>query len=80
LKTHGITLNEYNDMLAFQGGVCAICRGTPNRFDVDHDHVSGRVRGLLCNPCNQGLGYFHDNTTAMRTAITYLETIRDCKV
>jgi hypothetical protein len=48
-------------MLAAQAGVCAICRGPQNShyrfFDVDHDKISGVVRGLLCRRCNTGLGY-----------------------
>lgn len=77
LRQHGITLELFNAMLASQRGICSICGKTPKKFDVDHDHVTGVIRGLLCNSCNQGLGYFHDDIEAMRSAITYLEAVRD---
>lgn len=57
MVTYGITLEQYDEMLAVQGGVCKGC-GTPTpvgrrkHFDVDHDHETGEVRGLLCSPCN----------------------------
>jgi hypothetical protein len=43
---------------------------------VDHDHETGEVRGLLCNRCNTGLGFFADNRGYMRRALTYLENFR----
>lgn len=63
---YGITLEQYHEMLDAQGGGCAICKGpgkswrkseflVPRLFDVDHDHVTGKVRGLLCNSCNRRL-------------------------
>lgn len=58
---YGITLEQYNAMLAAQNDVCAIC-GTPpmekRRLVVDHCHRSGRVRALLCGPCNTQLGSY----------------------
>lgn len=60
-KTYGITLAEYDEMLAEQHGVCKICGGVdPNgrRLAVDHDHVTGAVRGLLCVRCNLALGQY----------------------
>lgn len=55
---HKITLAQYERILADQGGCCAICGGASTGklgFHVDHDHVTGNVRGILCGPCNQGL-------------------------
>jgi hypothetical protein len=52
---------EYADMLADQGGSCAICReacGTGRRLAVDHEHSSGRIRGLLCFRCNTSLARY----------------------
>lgn len=78
LRPHGITVDQYDDMLSAQGGRCAICgtddpgRGHPS-FCVDHDHVSGAVRGLLCYGCNIALGHFADDPTRLRAAADYLE-------
>lgn len=63
-------------MLKAQGGVCAICGNTPQQgkhFDVDHCHISKKVRGLLCPGCNKGLGMFEDDVTRLYAAIRYLE-------
>lgn len=57
---YGITPEDYDRMLEEQGGVCAICEGacpTGRRLAVDHDHETGRVRGLLCVNCNQRLAW-----------------------
>jgi hypothetical protein len=60
--TYGITLDDYEKMLAKQEGRCAICRtdrpGGSGKFHVDHDHKTGTVRGLLCMRCNHTLGAF----------------------
>jgi hypothetical protein len=76
MRQYGITLDEKEEMLASQGG-CAIC-GTrvPPRtrgWHTDHDHVTGKVRGILCSNCNLGLGYFQDNPEFLSEAINYLE-------
>lgn len=71
---YGITLQEYATRLADQDGACAICRRVPSRsLAVDHDHVSGRVRGLLCSTCNSGLGHFKDDPGRLRAAAEYVE-------
>jgi len=56
-KTYGLSTHEYDELLASQGGKCAICRGRPKskRLAVDHDHGTGAVRGLLCSRCNHDL-------------------------
>jgi hypothetical protein len=69
---YGITAAEYDVMLAEQGGLCALCHERPAEH-VDHDHVFGHVRGLLCSCCNQGLGNFRDQLTHLRAAVDYLE-------
>ena len=59
-KLYGITAEEYDAMLESQGNVCAICKKpqpTKRRLSVDHDHETGKVRGLLCTTCNLVLGY-----------------------
>lgn len=74
-KTYGITEDERDAIFAAQGHRCAICQGTEGgRFwAVDHDHATGAVRGILCWHCNVALGHFRDSTTALRSAIDYLE-------
>lgn len=75
---YGIRQEEYEAMLAGQGGKCAICQtdkwpGKDNRPHADHDHVTGQFRGLLCTSCNQGLGRFGDDPARLRAAAAYLE-------
>jgi hypothetical protein len=77
LKRHyGISLAEYNMLLEQQNGVCAVCEQpcpTGRRLAVDHDHETGRVRGLLCRNCNSGIGYLGDTLSRVRKAVVYLE-------
>jgi hypothetical protein len=76
LRMYGITSEDYDRLAKRQHGRCAIC-GTepePGRFlAVDHDHATGQVRGLLCDPCNQGLGSMGDDIQRLRLAIRYLQ-------
>ena len=77
---YGISLEDKNSMELGQKGVCAICavpnrdrHGAPKSLHVDHCHTTGKVRGLLCDGCNRGLGYFSDTPDRLRAAATYLE-------
>ncbi len=75
IKTmYGLTQGDFDAILAAQGKVCAICREPPahGHLYVDHCHATGRVRGLLCHPCNAGLGYFRDCATRLAQAGGYL--------
>lgn len=80
-RTYGVTLQWYQDTLALQHNQCPICAKPfifqgklgPDSPVVDHDHKDGRVRGIICNECNRGLGYFRDNIKALRTAAKYIE-------
>jgi hypothetical protein len=77
-REYGITLEEYNTILLKQNGKCAICgsetvgRKTDKNFIVDHDHKTGKVRGLLCHKCNAILGMAQDNIKIFEEAIEYL--------
>ncbi len=72
----GLTEEEYEEIVRFQKGVCAICHFPPkaggNRLSVDHDHVSGLIRGALCWKCNRALGYMKDDVQALRAMTDYL--------
>lgn len=66
---------DYDIILAFQDGVCFICRrakGIARRLAMDHDHKTGERRGLLCSPCNRMLGHAHDNPAMFYRAAHYL--------
>ena len=75
-KVYGITEDEYQDMLDRQSGVCAICKsgdwGKKGSPHIDHDHLSGKVRGILCQTCNQAIGLMGDSTEKLMAAIKYL--------
>jgi len=70
---YGITIKERNKIISKQNGVCAICGVIPKRFDTDHCHKTGIIRGLLCHNCNAGIGYFGENTDRLLLAIKYLK-------
>jgi hypothetical protein len=81
-KNFGITLEQYNVMLETQEGVCAICKNPETTINhqtkkiqalsVDHCHTTGKIRGLLCNLCNTGLGKFRENPDFLAQAISYV--------
>lgn len=74
-NTYGLVSADVDDMLAAQGG-CAVCGaaepGTKSGWCVDHDHKTGRVRAILCNGCNAGMGLMGDDTDRVRRAYEYL--------
>ena len=76
---YGITASDYDVLKEQQNNQCAICStdySVSNRnMDVDHCHETGKVRGLLCNNCNRGLGHFQDSPDLLRAAAKYLEDI-----
>jgi hypothetical protein len=88
LRLFGVTPERYEAMLSGQGGVCASCGAPPSpdrRMAIDHDHAccptAGRscgacVRGLLCSPCNTGLGFFGDSPDRLMAAAAYLLTFQ----
>lgn len=80
--TYGITPEDYYKLFKSQNGRCAICgqietirnRGNNiSRLSIDHDHKTGKIRGLLCHACNRGLSCFKDNSFRLIKAIKYLK-------
>ncbi len=79
--SYGMTLEEYTELLLSQNGVCAVCRqpetalrrGTIKSLDVDHDHATGEIRGLLCSACNTALGMLKDDPLRIRALASYVE-------
>lgn len=79
-STYGLTLEQYYEIVKKQGNLCAACgRPLPALEDngrlppVDHDHISGKVRGVLHRRCNLGIGQFEDSPELLRLAAEYLE-------
>lgn len=78
---YGLSITEYDAMLERCGGRCEACGEFPSGdtprqriLHVDHDHATGRIRGLICYRCNQALGYAGEDLTRLRRLIIYLET------
>lgn len=73
-KKYGITMDDYQEMLADQEGKCACCGGEPGKraLAVDHDHKTGQVRDLLCDPCNVMLGMANDDQERLKAGMRYL--------
>ena len=79
-QRYGMTPADYWERLADQGGVCAACGGPPlatrsGKFDVDHCHQTGEIRGLLCGYCNRALGHARDDLQHVRALVVYLERV-----
>lgn len=70
-RKYGIGLDEWNGMFQSQAGRCAVCQ-RPLPLLVDHDHLTGRVRGLLCNDCNLALGFLNDSPERALSLAEYL--------
>lgn len=75
LAQRHLTLANYQAMYATQDGRCAICKAArePLGLVIDHNHSTGKVRGLLCSGCNTGLGLFQDSPDMLEVAMEYLE-------
>jgi len=78
VSLYGLTIEQYDDILKKQNYVCAICgksekNSSKSVLSIDHNHTTGKVRGLLCDSCNRGLGYFYDNVSFLNNAIDYLK-------
>jgi len=76
-RMYGLTIEEYDAILMSQGGLCLICHtdtpGGRGRFHVDHDHDTGKIRGLLCHGCNIAIGHMREDPRILRSAADYLE-------
>ena len=71
-KTYGLSPAQFETMLMAQCGACLICGNSDTPLAVDHDHVTGEVRGLLCRSCNITLGFVNDNTKVLAMMVEYL--------
>lgn len=69
----GMTDEDYKSILEKQNGCCAICK-EGSKLVVDHCHKTGKIRALLCDSCNKGLGFFDDNPHLIKKAIEYIDT------
>lgn len=81
-KAYGLSIEEYDAIIKSHNGLCAICKTDKGRFDtrtgkkqklhIDHCHLTGKIRGLLCNKCNIGIGLFNNNIELFKKVIEYL--------
>lgn len=75
-KRHGTTREAYDELYEFQQGACALCGEVDEKLVwlcIDHDHSTGKVRGLLCPNCNRGVGLLKDDPNLLRRAADYIE-------
>lgn len=79
IRRYGITAIQYSSMLTAQGNKCAICKTSNIKLKkalcIDHQHSTGKIRGLLCIACNHALGLFKDNITVLHRAAEYLQKV-----
>ena len=72
-RKYGITQDDFNNLVEAQDDLCGICGDELDKINIDHDHESGKVRGLLCTGCNTGLGHLGDNINGLEKALHYLK-------
>ncbi len=74
-RLYDITVEDYDKLFADQGGVCAICGASPGKkkLAIDHNHKTGKVRGLLCMSCNVVLGHTDENIEILEDIIAYIK-------
>jgi hypothetical protein len=79
-RLYGLSAEEYDTFFREQGGVCAICKqesdttGKNSKLHVDHDHTTGKVRGLLCYRCNVAMGFLSEDTQRIYQILDYIST------
>jgi hypothetical protein len=81
LALYGLSQEQWDRLIALQGNRCAVCRttqpgGRGESWHIDHDHVTGQVRGLLCHLCNVGIGNLRDDPQIMMAAARYVAAHR----
>lgn len=79
-KTYGVSIEAYDAMLTAQEGRCYLCKKPQvdcvnGWLCVDHDHKTGKIRKLLCQKCNAGIGFFEEDPNVLLAAIAYLTTM-----
>lgn len=74
-RVYGITEDEYNNKVLEQENKCLVCKKAVHRLYIDHCHSTGKVRGLLCNPCNLFVGAVEKDLDKTRAVLSYLEVI-----
>ncbi len=85
-RLYGLSIERYNEMLTEQACGCKICgkQHDPSlkrgRLYVDHCHITGEIRGLLCGGCNSAIGYFNDDVSLLEKAITYINNSKKLKI
>ncbi len=72
---YGLSLENYENMCSVQNNICKIC-DLPSKLVIDHCHISGVIRGLLCSQCNSALGFFKDNENRLLKAVEYIRNAR----
>lgn len=81
IRTFGISIVQYNEMLAAQNGVCSLCGGGPDAKNkmlaVDHCHKTGKIRSLLCRGCNVGIGNLKDDPQLLENAAKYIRRFNE---
>ena len=78
MNKYGITEEQYNDILLSQNSLCGICNKPSDKtLHVDHNHKTGKIRGLLCSGCNTGIGFFNEDIDSLTNAVKYLKSFLD---
>lgn len=72
-RIYNITMEDYNNMYNNQNGKCLICEESFEKLCIDHDHKTGKVRGLLCRNCNGGIGLLKENIHIIKNSLNYLK-------
>lgn len=73
---YGLTVAQYESMMIEQDGKCALCGASGKDLEVDHDHHTGEIRGMLCSKCNMGIGLLGDTEEGVASALRYLKKSR----